>query len=387
MITSKLYGVRPGGQQVTESTILIGPLNAHTDYGSMPPIRLSLKSPPKQTFYPPCKDLISELKKQPAGTKVGIWAHSKLNLNVPVDDSENIAYIHGSQIQSDPFEFNYLKEISDTATSCGLKIVCLGDYNTFVKAVQNVVLQQKQVHVMTSGHSIKENAGLARSLYELQIETDYINTIETCRGLIKNISEEKPEIVILLRGQAATISSEDALIRREMSQSGIQFEEYFIEEGDGNATSLIKAPPIPDIDLAYPDTTIRRRNAIKKNRILPEETPRYIGIREHNALTGGLEIFEIHVSNQKGENFTGTFQDELGCGSVEGKIDEKKIEFYVNYNKRAIISGAPQEEVTYYAELKADDIFQGRFGTFSDSGGFNIQEFDETAWVKNMLAK
>jgi len=109
---------------------------------------------------------------------------------------------------------------------------------------------------------------------------------------------------------------------------------------------------------------IRRHNAITEGRILPFETPQFIGTYDLELPPRGL--FEVYLDSPIAEDgkFSGKIEDTLGTATFTGTITKKEIIFTKNYCPDKSSGKASKTEISYI----------GRFNGVQYEGTYEIRD-------------
>ena len=121
------------------------------------------------------------------------------------------------------------------------------------------------------------------------------------------------------------------------------------------------------------DSVLRRYNAVKLGRILPDKKPQFIGSWDIDMNERGL--FEVYI-NKKDSNggVRGVIEDTFGSAFFSGRIANGQIKLSKLYDNLAIKNGGASEKITYYGELK-NWKYEGNFNVENCHGNFWMNEF------------
>ncbi len=266
----------------------------------------------------PSWELISYLESSPQGTKVAIEYTPKFNRPFYVD--ETLALVPRPQRR-------YWQEIIQTCRRAELDIVYLEDFPTFLE-LSRKRLQAEEILSEAQEAEPERKLELNRSLYRLDVETEYLYLFQRERTFLERIQASQPRIVIM--GQGHT----DFLIanRQEFSSRSIAVASYqkealsrppsFIYNLDRHVYGVLLEDSSPDPQVLIERNCLERRmRAVTEDRVT-SGSPDFIGTWDVEIPARGL--FEVYLDS-------GTIEDCLGTAEFVGNIGPDSVDFTKGY--------------------------------------------------------
>lgn len=213
--------------------------------------------------------------------------------------------------------------------------------------------------------------------------------------MLDQIAQSKAEVVVIGQAHADRLAAHESLQER----AGVKIAELLRLEPDvetrfyPNDTWLDSYMYPVSIAMAKEDAKLhdierilnrRRYNAHSIGRVLDrkEPEPAFLG---RFYISGDAEdsLFELHIHDQNGEQFSGMIHDCLGDATVEGTISNGRICFTKTYIEGTVVPGKNYQPLHYVGELndKAGQ-FEGRYGTSSENSShpvFTMRNFGKHA--------
>lgn len=213
--------------------------------------------------------------------------------------------------------------------------------------------------------------------------------------MFDQIAQSKAEVVVIGRAHADRLAVHESLQER----AGVKIAELLRLEPDVEAhfyphdtwldsylypVSLSAAKEDAKLHDIERELHRRRYNAHSIGRVLDrkEPEPAYLG---RFYISGDAEdsLFELHIHDQNGDQFSGMIHDCLGDATVEGTISNGRICFTKTYIEGTVMPGKNYQPLHYVGELNdRAGQFEGRYGTSSENGlrpVFTMRDFEKGA--------
>jgi hypothetical protein len=388
-LVDKLYGVSAGG---------------YINFFGVPMPELAGNPNIGQIITHVGKDLRNELMALPKGTKVGIEYPKELCYGGKATRTCMIISTKKAEIPS--ATRMYWNEILNICQMKGLDVVFLDDYITIKDQLQKLVevgkkqgkinmmmINEKKLNEETLKQKVRK---LNEEVYRLQTEASFIHIIKREEKVLERIIVEMPKVVIASIGNADYFMAE----REMMLKNGINFKDHAREEFDTKLDIdrlpeyMKRAPesfgklvqkPGPTIEaLAERESIIRKMNALKTGRILPDkhESPRYIGTWDMVIPARGL--FEVYVEHDMitlhdATAISGIIEDTFGTATFWGSVGNDSIRFEKTYDYGAVTTGGNTGSIRYDVEKNGErinkDIMVGEFDMKGKKSKFYMGEF------------
>ncbi|KKT66052.1 MAG: hypothetical protein UW61_C0032G0003 [Candidatus Curtissbacteria bacterium GW2011_GWC1_44_33] len=283
----------------------------------------------------PSWELLFDLESLPQGTKVAIEYTPKFNR--PFYVGETLALIPRPQRK-------YWQEIIQTCKTAKLDIVYLEDFPAFLE-ISRRRLQTAEILHEAQEAGPERKLELNRSLYRLDVETDYLYLFQRERTFLEKIQAAQPQIVIMGKGHT------DFLItnRQEFSSRGITVACYqretlsrppsFICDLDKHVYGEILEDSSPDPQILIERNCLERKmRAVTEGRVT-NGSPDFIGTWDVEIPARGL--FEVYLDS-------GTIEDCLGTAMFVGEITPEKVDFTKGYLPDESSEAAYHDVINYY---------------------------------------
>ncbi len=226
----------------------------------------------------------------------------------------------------------------------------------------------------------QEYERMEKESYNDTSESKYIHGIEREEKMLENIIKAQPDVVIVSSG----FSDYWITQAKELEKKGFAIESYARDQlpddyepvnyfGNNIAHALFVRNPLPDIkSLAEREHLIRKYNAVKQGRILPDKTPDWIGSWDDRTAEG---LFEVYVDSKQGTGMRGTIEDVFGSASFTSITTDGVFYIFKVYSKEAKSIGASKSPVVYKCEMTNEVILKGRYHFERGRGEFWMKKF------------
>ncbi len=359
-----LYGVTHGGK-------LIDPL---TEYS-------------KEMKISPSKELLADLRRFPAGTKVGIESLSKKDLEEINSHLSSLPFnppeprFEDQEFALRPFyETNtetYWDKLREVCSDLGFCVEFLEDKNIWFRYNEAIVkttedkARRGNLLVLEKGES-KENYKRKRIGFNVEkhkedISARKIHEIERDSQLLKAIKSLGVNIALV-----GVSHSEYWIANPKIMQSdfGIKFDSYSTEfipkrihSWEENITIFNKYAK-PDSRRAFDRNSLEREIRLIETGKLSDAKPTYVGTWNiDNPLEGYFEMFV----DKEGKTMSGKIVDCNGDAEIKGKMDNKNIKFIKKYKPDSCSKKAYAGEIPYKGIIRNGNIM----------GYFTIDGFGE----------
>jgi len=339
------------------------------------------------------KDLREELMALPKGTKVGVQYFDQFCYQGMPDRRRSTKI--GKEFKIPKHVVGYWTEILQLCKMGGLDVVLLDDYASLRQISKKLVEKERDIQgIKTSERTIAlepDDMGLERlkreqteKLYRTEVEIEHIDTVKRSEGILKNIMDKNPEVVIVARMHGDYFKANPEL----MQTLQVKFENYAIEQYDAkmelkNLPEYFARPQIfgklvqnaePDKNiLAAREKVVRQDKALNLGRILVSKSPRWIGTWSVDIPARGL--FEVYVEDEiktfHGVTaYRGTIEDIFGTAKFIGSVDSKTRTLILEkqYSPEAIAIGGSAGPVKYDVDItprigeeNGKQVFEGRY--------------------------
>lgn len=317
----------------------------------------------------PSRGLLAFLAAQPRGSTVAVDQFAE----VPAEFSPAVnQYL----IDSGPYRAALFAAIHN----CGHTLLCIDDLSFITR--QETLLQRAfdmapdGLHMYRADRPSAECSGLSdpaqnQALYRLLVDAFYIRVIERTNFLIDAVVEAKPTVAIL----TPLVAPE---LYRRSHERGLPVESFNREievldvYAPDESTPHFESKVFPDMDVALPTTVQRARFAVDLGRILPDRTPDYIGTWRPSVPAEGL--FEMYVTERRGDAIFGSIEDSLGSAGFDGRITDNEVGFEKFYDDQAVRSGGISSEILYSGK-KTGGRYHGSYGARREQGDFWLAPF------------
>lgn len=327
----------------------------------------------------------------PTGTNVGVEFTPELAEPITINDET--VFANDSSI----FYWSRILRICNLAK---LDVIMLEDFPTYyahvVKDRQYHQLEQEYEQRKANGNDISERERIdyRKKGHRLAVERDYLFYVIREDKIVEKIKETKPKVVVLGGAHSDYIDqNSDAL--------GIEVEEYlwetswtermnayssFSEDAYEGVMELMRehgkrnflGPKLHrDYRLLLPrELAERKYTALTQGRIIPEDTPAYIGTWDPEVPENGL--FEVYpMGTRKDGTIFGLIEDTIGTANFSGRFTDGQINFVKAYvAKESDMDLATKDRVFFIAENTGfANEYLGTFETSSYKRTFTIKPF------------
>jgi hypothetical protein len=217
---------------------------------------------------------------------------------------------------------------------------------------------------------------LNEELHRAQIQSDRIHLLDRDETILRNIASMGCDAVV------AGIGHTDAWVLNQeeiRSKYGIKFGAYSTDAIADPQRFILRfiEDAIPDPNLAYDFTSIRRAVNLLENGRLTGENPDWVGVWDVHEPSRGY--FELFVEQQNDEVMIGRIEDCLGTAKFEGVFSPRFVRFVKTYGNST--RDAIKSDITYQTEDAGYDreMHQGIFRTDSGGSVFYIEKSNENS--------
>jgi len=319
-----------------------------------------------------------ELKQFPEGTKVALEWFEKTPYHLVINDED--------------YELNdrYWPDIVSLCKERKFEIVYIDDLELLRKHLEkSAEARAKKDTSLNLWHDNgflfpeyieQESQRMSKESYDDLTEARYIHGIEREEKMLENIIRAQPDVVIVSSG----FSDYWLTKAKELEKKGFAIESYARDQipdnyeplnhfGNNIAHALFIRNPLPDIkSLAEREQLIRKYNAVKKGRILPDKTPDWIGSWDDRTSEG---LFEVYVDSKQGTGMMGTIEDVFGSASFTSITTDGIFYIFKVYSKEAKSIGASKSPVVYKCEMTNEDVLKGKYHFEHRKGEFWMKKF------------
>lgn len=225
----------------------------------------------------------------------------------------------------------------------------------------------------------KNERKLGRSLARIS----FINSVLREEQMLSAASRSDPDVVIIGEAHADRLAADGQL----QKNLGLRVKEYvrLIPSNVGyfmsgyvgkqiHATSEFVYPTRDEVVESARKHSIgrtldqRRDNAFRYGRVLHPNSPRpdFLG-RFYISGLAAQSMFELHIENSKGTNFTGRVYDLLGDALVTGTFGEHGPNFVKQYVPKLSHERAPAAPIHYLTTRDNDGLLSGCYNTTPDT--------------------
>lgn len=279
----------------------------------------------------------------------------------------------------------YWERVAKICKSSGHKVVWLEDKDNLFK-YNHAIIEAGKVRgkygelYHEEGESDRDQhrkfVSLNEELHRAQIKSDRIHLLDRDERILGKIALKKCDAVV------AGIAHTDAWVldrARIAKKHGIEFGQYSTDALVGPQIFLLKfvENAIPDPNLAYDFTGLRKAVHLLERGKLTAETPDWVGIWDvYNPSKG---YFELFVEQQKEGNVSGRIEDCAGTARFEGVFTPRLVRFVKSYGNST--RDAIKSDINYETGDAGYDreMHQGIFRSDGRKGVFYIEKPKENS--------